>query len=139
MNDLVQLGQYSITTEALGNLVELANALKVVKTKEDGSLYLQFKGDVILETEKNIATFVDGFNIQLATQIHLNPNMEGIELKEMIKSSFGESKRLLVKMAAAGLDVKLTEENITEVVGGIKSIQQFGKDNDPYYHDCDQK
>lgn len=140
MTSLVKLGEYDITTESLGNLIKLADSLEVVKTKEDGSIYLKFKADVILEIEKNFATIVDGFNVQVATQIHLNPDIEKTEFKDLVIQNFYETNRKLVAMAGDLMNLDMTEEEITEVVEGIvpmrhsaegtKYIQQYNS-NDP--------
>ncbi len=123
MTQLVKLGEYEIASESLCNLIKLADALEVVKTKDDGSIYLKFKADLILETANNFAVLADGFNVQIATQIHFNPGLEREEFRDMVMQNFYKTNRKLVEMAGELMALDMTEEEITEVVEGTKTMR----------------
>jgi hypothetical protein len=124
--EMIKIGNKEITETALDNLVRLANSLEDVKTRENGDLYIKFKNDVIIENGGNFATISNGFNVQVADQIHFNPEFERTAFKEMLMESFEETKYRIVQRAAQLLDRELTHEEVEAVVHG-RPLHEFGE------------
>jgi len=123
--EMVKIGNREITETALDNLVRLANSLEDVKTRENGDLYVKFKNDVIIENGGNFATISNGFNVQVADQIHFNPEFERNTFKKMIMESFSETRYRIIEKAAQLLDRELTHEEVEAVVQG-RPLHEFG-------------
>jgi hypothetical protein len=116
--DMVKIGNREITTHSLDNLVKLADAMDDVKIRDNGDLYIKFKKDLIVENNGNFALISDGFNVQVANQVHFNPEFERETFKKMIIDSFTDTRYKIVEKAAELLERELTPEEIMAVVNG---------------------
>jgi len=116
--EIIKIGSKEISITSLDNLVKLANSLEDVQVKEDGSTYIKFKKDVIIESGNNLAFIADGFNIQYAKQIHFNPEFEKEQFREMLLNDFEDTKYKIVEKSAELLDRELTKEEIKTVING---------------------
>lgn len=132
MSDLVQLGNREITTKSLDNLIKLADSIDKVENKNDGEIYIKFKSDVIIESGKNFAVLTNGFNVQIADQIHFNPECNKGDFKALIREDFERAKIKAIEIAAEQLSLELTKEEILEIIDGDTSKLKLNDD-----HKCD--